>query len=198
MNSEQTAEIQVLLERVRRGGAAAARQAAARGLVGRAYQRLRGLARRILRRDFPRFDGRRDSDSVLNEAVVRLLPSLEQVRPATCRDFFNLAATQIRRVLLDAARREGRGAAAGPPGGGAGPACPGDDPGELEAWAEFHRRVEVLPPREREGMALRWYHGLTQARVAEVLGISPRMVSHHWARACRRLAAALPDRGEKS
>jgi RNA polymerase sigma factor (sigma-70 family) len=155
---------------------------------------LRLLARRIVRRDFPRFEGRRDSDSVLGEAVVRLLQSLERVRPATCRDFFNFAATQIRRVLLDAARREGRAAGDGPAGGGGEPACPGDDPGELAAWAEFHRQVEGLPVWEREVVTLHWYHGLTQARVAEVLGTSPRMVSHHWVRACRKLEAVLPGR----
>jgi DNA-directed RNA polymerase specialized sigma24 family protein len=85
---------------------------------------------------------------------------------------------------------------AGENGGHGGPAEPAeadDDPAELVVWTEFHSRVEQLPAAEREVVDLHWYHGLTQAEVAEVLGISPRMVSHHWVSARLKLAKWVPD-----
>jgi RNA polymerase sigma factor (TIGR02999 family) len=188
MNGDQSTELQRLLDRLQQGDKAAAPE-----LVGRAYERLRFLARWILHRDFfPRFDGRRGSDSVLHEAVIRLLTSLEEVRPATCRSFFNFAAKQIRRVLLDAVRRDDRDRdrVVGLPEW-AEPAGT-DDPAELAVWTEFHCRVEQLPPAEREVVDLHLYNGLTQAEAAEVLGISARMVSHHWIRARLKLADWVP------
>jgi RNA polymerase sigma-70 factor (ECF subfamily) len=185
MNGDQSTELQRLLDLLRQGD-----QAAGPELIGRAYERLRFLARRILRRDFPRFDGRRGTDSMLNEAAVRLLRSLEEVRPATCRSFFNFAAVQIRRVLLSAVRLDDRDRVVGL-AEGAEPAA-ADDPAELAVWTEFHRRVEQLPPAEREVVNLLWYNGLTQAECAEMLGISPRMVSHHWVSARLKLADWVP------
>jgi RNA polymerase sigma-70 factor (ECF subfamily) len=108
MNSDRSTELQRLLDLLRQGDSEAGPE-----LVGRAYERLRFLARRMLHRDFPRFDGRRGTDSVLHEATVRLLRSLKEVRPPTCRSFFNFAATQIRRVLLDAVRRGDHGEVVG-------------------------------------------------------------------------------------
>jgi RNA polymerase sigma factor (sigma-70 family) len=188
MNGDQTTQLQGLLDRLGQGDEAAARE-----LVGRAYERLRLLARHILHRDFPRFDGRHGTDSVLNETAVRLLRSLKEVRPVTCRDFFNFAAEHIRRVLWDAARRENRGGGVvGLPEGPAEPAGSTDDPVELALWTEFHERVGQLTEVEREVVRLHWYLGLTQARAAEVMGISPKMVSHHWVRARLKLADWVP------
>jgi RNA polymerase sigma factor (sigma-70 family) len=190
MNGDQTTQLQGLLDRLRQGDGAAGRE-----LVGRAYERLRLLARRILHRDFPRFDGRHGTDSVLNATAAHLLVSLNEVRPVTCRDFFNFAATQIRRELLDIARRENRGGRVVPLPAGGGPGEPAgstDDPAELAVWTEFHERVEQLPAAERKVVDLHWYNGLTQAEAAEVLGISPRMVSHHWVSARLRLAGLVP------
>ena len=54
--------------------------------------------------------GAEQTDDVLQNAVVRLLRALEEVRPPSVRAFFGLAATQMRRELLDLARRyQGRG-----------------------------------------------------------------------------------------
>jgi RNA polymerase sigma factor (sigma-70 family) len=204
MSPSQTARLQCLLDRLRQGDEAAGRE-----LVGLAYERLRLLARRILRRQFPRFGGRHGTDSVLNATAVQLLRSLHQVRPKTCRDFFNFAAIQIRRVLLNIARRERDAAWDGLPeegdgqGGSAEPAGSTDDPVELAEWAEFHDKVGQLPDAEREVVQLHWFLGLTQAKAAEVMGIEPRMVSHHWVRARLKLADWVPgfacpprDRGD--
>ena len=62
----------------------------------------------------------------------------------------------------------------------------------MAVWTEFHCRVEQLPSAEREVVDLLWYDGLTQAEAAEVLSISPRMVSHHWVSARLKLADWVP------
>jgi RNA polymerase sigma-70 factor (ECF subfamily) len=189
MSPSHDDQLQCLLNRLQQGD-----QTAARTLVGLAYDRLRLLARHILHRGFPRFAGHLWTDSILDAAVVRLLRSLDQVRPATCPDFFNFAATQIRRELLNRARpeppatldvdRDGEEDRAG---------SRADDPAVLAQWAEAHRRIEDLPPAEQQVVNLHWWLGFTQAEVAEIMGIQPRMVSHHWVRARLKLADWLPD-----
>jgi RNA polymerase sigma-70 factor (ECF subfamily) len=120
------------------------------------------------------------------------------------RDFFGLAAEQMRRELLDLARyfkcRRHLGArhegtdivddlhdALADPG----------HPDDLERWTEFHEGVANLPPREREVVALIFYHGWTQAQVAELLSISERTVRRIWDAALLKLRARRSD-GESS
>src|SRR5262245_55661084 len=62
--------------------------------------RLERLARQMLR-GFPNVKHWADTGDVLQNALIRLLRSLEAIRPASTRDFFNLATVQIRRELLD-------------------------------------------------------------------------------------------------
>jgi RNA polymerase sigma factor (sigma-70 family) len=61
----------------------------------------------------------------------------------------------------------------------------------LERWAEFHRQVELLPEEEREITSLLWYHGLSQAEAAEMLGISERTLQRRWQSARLKLFEAL-------
>ena len=48
---------------------------------------------------------REETGDVLNAAVIRLLRAMEAVSPETPRQFFALAALQIRRELIDLARK---------------------------------------------------------------------------------------------
>src|SRR5436305_5024138 len=73
-------------------------------LLRGACHRLERLARKMLQR-FPSVQRWADTDDVLQSALLRLLRALEQVRPSSVRDFFGLAAEQMRRELLDLARR---------------------------------------------------------------------------------------------
>ena len=63
---------------------------------------------------FPRVHRWEETDEVFTEAVAKLHRSLASICPETVRQFYSLAATQIRRVLMDMARRyygpEGLGA----------------------------------------------------------------------------------------
>jgi RNA polymerase sigma factor (sigma-70 family) len=134
------------------------------------------------------------TDDVLQNAAVRLWQSLERVTPGTVDEFLGLAATQIRRELLDLARHyfgpQGQGAnqvapalAAGPEGTAA-PMFDGAettyDPSQLAIWTEFHRTVEGLPADERSLCEMLWYLGLQQDEVAQLLGVDVSTVKRRW------------------
>ena len=166
-------------------------------LVRAALPRLELLARKMLRR-FPNVRPLNDTQDVLQNAVLRLLRSLQQVDPppANTRAFFGLAAMEIRRVLLDLARQGGAARRRGL--GRPGDALREEEPPEardvvedLERWAAFHEAVERLPVEEREVIGLAFYHGWTQARIAELFQVSERTVARRWHSACLQLQTML-------
>jgi RNA polymerase sigma-70 factor (ECF subfamily) len=159
-------------------------------LVRAALPRLELLARKMLGR-FPNVRPLNDTQDVLQNAVLRLLRSLQQVDPppANTRAFFGLASVEIRRVLLDLARQQRTGDALEEQE----PPDTRDAAEDLERWAAFHEAVERLPGEEREVTGLLFYHGWTQARVAELFQVSERTVARRWHSACLRLQALLND-----
>lgn len=192
-----TVHLNAYLERLRAGD-----RAAADDLLRRVGDRLERLARRMLK-GFPNVKRWADTGDVLQSALVRLLRSLEALRPQTTRDFANLAAVQIRRELLDLARhyrgRLGRAAptaADGDTGGKLIDQVPGraDAAGDLDLWSAFHERVELLPAADREVVGLTFYHGWSQAEIAELLQVDERTVRRRWRSACLRQAEALGGR----
>lgn len=198
MADDETTHLQQVLDRLRQGDDSARRE-----LIGCAYERLRVLARSILHNDFPRFENLHETGSVLHEAALRLLKTLEQEQPNTIRGFFGLAAKKTREVLLDVARREKRrGAGANCEGLGQGEGLHGtplnevadtsDDPARMAQWTEFHQKVGELPPMEREVVDLYWYQGLTQAQTAGIMGLTQKDVSRLWIKAVRKLPNCLP------
>src|SRR5262245_22819150 len=94
----QTTQMVDWLDRMRAGDDSA-RNELIRGFQGR----LELLARKMVGRD-PRVARWVDAEDVLQNALLRLLRALESVQPDSTRDFFGLAAEQIRRELLDLAR----------------------------------------------------------------------------------------------
>jgi RNA polymerase sigma-70 factor (ECF subfamily) len=202
MAAGSTTLLQGWIERMNAGDPAA-RDA----LVQHSYERLQRLTRRMLQ-DFARLERRQEADDVLQNALLRLLRALEAVPLRSVREFFSLAATQIRRELLDLARHH-----FGPEGSGARRVdpllkCDGEladlcalasaasshEPGRLDSWSELHRQVDALPAAEREVFGLLWYHRLTLAEAATVLNISPATVKRWWLAARLRLQERL--RGE--
>src|SRR5688572_8731251 len=65
--------------------------------------RLEQHARRMLR-GYPKVREGADTGDVVQGALLRLMKALRDVRPASTRDFANLAGLQVRRELLDLAR----------------------------------------------------------------------------------------------
>jgi RNA polymerase sigma factor (sigma-70 family) len=189
-----TVQVEHWLDRLRSGD-----QAARNLLLEQASRRLQKLATKMLR-GYPRVGRWEQSDDVLQNALVRLNRALLDTTPESVRHFFNLAALEIRRELLDLAKHY-----SGPQGHDANYDTVGSDverftslpaatessePATLEEWSRFHRQVELLPEEEREVFNLLWYEELTQPEAAAVLEISERTVARRWA-SCRLKFHAL-------
>ena len=119
---------------------------------------------------------------------MRLHRSLSEVSLESATHFFNLAATQIRRTLIDLARRcsgpEGMGAnhhsdGAGGQGSGLRAAVERAEdeltgPETLPEWSAFHEAVSQLPDEQRQVFELRWYSGLSHAEAQKLLELAER------------------------
>jgi RNA polymerase sigma-70 factor (ECF subfamily) len=182
----QTTQAGDLLERLRAGDLTARVS-----LITLAQGRFAALARVMLRR-YPHIRRWEETDDLLQAAQMRLHRSLAEVRPEDVPHFDNLAATQIRRELIDLARSYH-----GPEGIGANHQTDGTDPGgklaqvaeasghpeSLEEWTAFHEAVGRLPDEERQVMDLLWYRGMTHAQAAESLGVATKTIQRRWASA---------------
>jgi RNA polymerase sigma factor (TIGR02999 family) len=164
------------LLRAWRAGDAVAREA----LVERVYAQLKRLASSQLRRE--RADCSLAATDLVHEAYLRLIDQ----RRVDWRDrahFFALAATVMRRVLVDHARRRLRKKR----GGGAAPAeitlsAPAPDAPEIELL-DIERALDRLAreePRAARVVELRYFAGLDLEEVAAVLEVSPATVSRDW------------------
>lgn len=187
------------LESLRRGDPEARSR-----LITHACERLRRLTRRMLR-NYPGLRRWEQTDDVLQNALIRLCRALEETKPESPRHFYNLAALQIRRELIDLVHHH-----LGPLGHGArhhtdGESKPdegngvldrhagvAEEPASMEEWTHFHEMVEALPDEEREVLGLIWYDGLTQEAAALVLAVSVRTVKRRWQAARLLLARVMP------
>lgn len=185
---DQTDDLQRLLDRLSAGD-----QAAADDLIGHSMERLRRLTRKMLR-DNPAVRRWEQTDDVLQNALVRLHRALQGIKPTSVQAFIGLAATQVRRELIDLARHH-----YGPEGDAAhhvsdpGKATPEGRKGILEDQKakqpgpltqlqikEFHEQVQCLPEEERKVFELTFYLGLSQDEVARQLGVSVPTVKRRW------------------
>ena len=183
-NSQQSMMHQ-LLDRAGTGDAAAVD-----ALLQHNCARLTLLTRRMLG-DFQRVRRWTETADVLQNALVRLVAALRDVKPQSARDFLALATLQIRRELIDLARQY-----YGPHGIGANydsqmardsrgpqPAEKADlshEPSSLAQWSELHQHIDALPEEEREVVDLLFYQGMEQAEAAEVLNVSVRTLQRRW------------------
>jgi RNA polymerase sigma-70 factor (ECF subfamily) len=157
-------------------------------------------------RNYRRLRRWEETDDVLQGALIRLHRALKEVTPASLRDFYRLATTQVRRELIDLSRHHfgpagpARNLESLPPGcidhdtqEGFAEADGSLEPSELAAWTDFHRQVEALAEQEREVFDLIWYQGLTFTDAATVLGVSARTVMRRWQAANLRLHQSLRE-----
>jgi RNA polymerase sigma-70 factor (ECF subfamily) len=199
MAEETTLLVQRCLDRLRTADPAAREE-----LLATACARLSRLARKMFHAD-GRLRQWEETDDVFQGAMVRLCRALGDVTPASPREFFRLAALQIRRELIDLARHYYGPAGAAvrhgtpPPIAGQTAPSPGApdpadstlDPNKLAAWSEFHEQIGRLPEEEREVFDLLWYQGLTHTEAAALLHLSTKTIQRRWHAACLRLHDAL-------
>src|SRR5207302_728829 len=93
-----TAVLNALLARAQAGDSAARDD-----LIRRCSRRLELLTRKMLR-GYPAVRRWEETGDVFQNAAVRLVRALSAVTPTSTREFFGLAAEQIRRELVDLAR----------------------------------------------------------------------------------------------
>jgi RNA polymerase sigma factor (sigma-70 family) len=197
-HDDRSTQIRLCIDRLQAGDESARDE-----LLAHASERLNRLTRKMLR-DFPGVRRWEQTDDVLQNAALRLCRALGEVQPTTVADFFRLAAAQIRRELLDLARRysgtQGMGAHhAGKDGAGDAPVTAAElsaadtthDPDRLAAWTAFHREVEALPAEAREAFDLLFYQELSQAEAAALLEVSVRTIKRRWQAARLQLVQNL-------
>jgi len=172
-------------------------------LIAIACDRMRGIAQRMLR-TFPSVRRWDETDDVVQNAAMRLYRAITQIQPRDARGFTGLAAVQIRRELLDLAKKH-----AGPESYAANhetnyhridgehhakiDAVPGqaDEPDRQERWTRLHEAAEALPEDERELFHLVWYLGMKQEEASQLLGCSIRTVKRRWESAKVLMAKAV-------
>jgi RNA polymerase sigma-70 factor (ECF subfamily) len=182
-NSLHTMDLRLLVERGRKGD-----REAHDLLLRRASERLERMAHAMLSR-FPSVHRHVETNDVLQNAMMRLLRALEKVEPASTREFFGLAALQIRRELLDLARsfkermpllKQDLRTSGQPTAGTFDVVDEAAAEADLDFWCAFHEAVERLPAREREVFSLSFYQGWTQPQIAELLQVTERQVRRRW------------------
>jgi RNA polymerase sigma factor (TIGR02999 family) len=144
------------------------------------YSELRKIARRFMRRQGP--NNTLQTTELVNEAYLRLIDS-SRVNWQNRTHFFAVSAQLMRRVLVDAARRRNSQKR----GGGQVRVTLDDrldiaeaDGTDVVALDEALRRLAELNPRHSRIVELRYFGGLTEDQVAELLEVSPRTVRRDW------------------
>jgi RNA polymerase sigma factor (TIGR02999 family) len=153
-----------------------------------ALDQLMPLVYQELRRMASRYMGQQptghtlQTTALIHEAYLRLIGP-EEKRWENRAHFFGVAAQAMRHILIDYARTQNRDKR----GGGA-RAVPLDDvlticterSAELVALDDALTELAKLDARQSKVVELRFFGGLTEEEIAEVLKVSPRTVSSDW------------------
>jgi RNA polymerase sigma factor (TIGR02999 family) len=168
-------DVTQILAAIEQGDANAADQ-----LLPLVYDELRRLAAQKLAQEKP--GQTLQATALVHEAYLRLV-DVEKARKWNSRThFFAAAATAMRHIIIDRARRK----QTGKHGGNLerreleNLAVPAEDD-ELLALDEALQKLAVADPLKAKLVELRYFVGLTNDAAAEVLGISPTTADRHWA-----------------
>lgn len=152
---------------------------------------LRRAAGRLLQRE--RVGHTLSPTDLVHEAWLRLADSAPD-RVAGRKHFVGLAVRLMQRILIDHARRR----LAAKRGGGEVPVTlnelgvqPTLPPEELLALNDALERLEAQSPRLRTVVEYRFFGGLEEAEIAELLGVTTRTVQRDWVRARAWLHQAM-------
>ena len=143
------------------------------------YEELRALARRQLGRESA--NPMLQATALVHEAFLKLAGNAATAENRA--HFVAIAARAMRQVLIDEARRR----QAQKRGGGQvhTTLCEGVDAVAVntEELLLLDGALDKLEPRQREIIELRFFGGLSELEVAELLGISDRTVRREWVKA---------------
>jgi len=161
------------------------------------YDELRRIARRHMRRE--RAGHTLQTTALVNDAYLRLIDQT-QVRWQNRAHFFAIAAQMMRRILVDHARER----AVEKRGGGA-RHVPLDDAlvvsdakaAELVALDDALKSLAEIDPRRAEVVELRYFGGLSNDEIAEVLNVHANTVTRDWNMARAWLYKELNKEGTK-
>jgi RNA polymerase sigma factor (TIGR02999 family) len=170
-------EVTRLLQRLRAGDADARER-----LFPLVYEELRQVARRALRRERP--DHTLRPTELVHEAFLKLGAAEGPWQDRA--HFLGVAARAMRQILVDHARRR----LAGKRGGGMVPTTLEDigsdeglPPEEVLALDAALDRLEQMDARLRSLVEYRFFGGLSDREIAELLQVSERTVNRDWAKA---------------
>ena len=174
MGQAEAGEVTRLLQSWSRGEKQALNE-----LVPLVYRELRRLAAAYIRRERP--DHTLQPTGLVHEAYLRLIDQTQ----AECRDrakFFIVAANLMRQILVDHARRK----RAGKRGGGnqvvraEAAGAFRNDAVDLVELDQALERLARLDARQGRVVELRFFLGLTEDEIAEILEVSPITVKRDW------------------
>ncbi|HEU5403486.1 MAG TPA: sigma-70 family RNA polymerase sigma factor [Terriglobales bacterium] len=155
------------------------RRAASR-LLPIVYGELRRLAAHYMRGEKP---GQTiQATELVHEAYLRLVGQ-ERMDWQGKSHFFAMAATSMRRILVERARRK-----LAEKHGGGGKVQLAEDAivispeksKDIVALDEALNRLEAISPRQSRIVEMRFFGGLGVDEIAKIEGISPRTVKHDW------------------
>jgi RNA polymerase sigma factor (TIGR02999 family) len=156
--------------------------AAREALVPIVYEELRRLAHHYMRGE--RTGHTLQTTALVNEAYMRLA-GIDALQWRDRKHFFAMAATLMRRVLVDYARQRARDKR------GAGISVTSLDENviapmsavDVVALDDALERLAAVDPRQSRIVELRFFAGLSVEETAEALGVSEATVKRDWATA---------------
>ena len=157
------------------------------------YDELRRIAHRYLLGE--RIGHTLQTTALVNEAYLRMT-ELHRVQWTDRTHFFAMAATLMRRILVDYARQRNRDKR----GGGLSIVTldqhdvAAETRLDIEALDGALERLAALDPAQARIVELRFFSGLTVDETAAALGISPSTVKRDWASAKAWLLIELEGR----
>jgi RNA polymerase sigma-70 factor, ECF subfamily len=144
------------------------------------YDELHRMANRYMKRE--RQDHTLQTTALIHEAYVRLVDQ-KNVHWANRAHFFAISAQIMRRILIDHARRH----AFGKRGGGAQKVSldetaivAGNPASDMLLLDEALSRLAEMDPRRGQVVELRYFGGLNNEEIADVLKISENTVTRDW------------------
>ncbi len=167
-------DLRDILESAQAGDRAAADQ-----LMALLYDELRGLAEREMAKE--RRSHTLQPTALVGEAYLRLVAG--RATPVDRAGFFAAAATAIRRVLVEHARRRAAHKRGGPLQHLATDVIDqrtGLDDHDLLMLDEVLQQLAELDPRKARLVELRFFGGLAQDELAHALGCSAATVRREW------------------